>query len=251
MVTGPVTPLPPGVGGKQAKVYEGWDKRSGQFLGEGAPRRMLDALRAGNHVKASCGFAGVSYQAMYAWLARAREVRPPDGVYDRDDIPESELVYVDFLEAVQQAEAMSEVELVTLVRSAARTNWQAAVTMLSRRFPHWRETTRLEVEVSHEESEAMQLLQTDPALVAQLAQIAHGLEDARARQQVIEAQAIEDFENPPSEDADFGGVAKGLVHGNGNRGFRPDVVGPGELIDIDDDVPVMLDDDDDSPIVLD
>ena len=143
-------------------------------------------------MKSAVLYAGTSPTLVYNWLSRARDIRPADGEYFREDIPESERPYVDFLEAVTQAEGMAEVELVTIVRAAARTNWQCAVTMLARRFPHWRETQRLEVSESAEETDTMQMLQQRPEMVAQLAALAHQLEDARQSRQVVEAEVVED-----------------------------------------------------------
>jgi hypothetical protein len=136
-------------------------------------------VRAGNHVPAAAGFAGLSKQAIYQWIARGRESRPPRE-FDRHDIDPAELPYVDFVTQLSQAESMAEVELVTLVRSAARENWQAAVTMLGRRFPHWRESTKLEVEARSADEDTIAAMQQSPALVAQLASLAHQIEDARS-----------------------------------------------------------------------
>jgi hypothetical protein len=201
----------------RSQLYDGWDDKRGTWS-EGAAKRIIDAVRAGNHVPAAAGYAGISKSAVYTWIARGRESRPR-GEFDRADIDPVELPYVDFVMQLSQAEASAEVELVTLVRSAARENWQAAVQMLGRRFPQWRESAKLEVEARSADDETIAALQGSPALVAQLASLAHEIEDARSGAQAEAVMA----ELGPADVEDSPRVSKG-----------------GQLVDLDDDSLIEL-----------
>lgn len=78
---------------------------------EKAKKEICQALAAGNTVRASCAYAGVSHMTFYR-------------LQERDS---------DFREQLKKAEASSEVRLVTLIASAAQNGtWQAAAWLLER-----------------------------------------------------------------------------------------------------------------------
>jgi transposase len=99
-----------------------------------AERRKLivEALRKGNTLTHAAGLAKISRQAVYDWLQKGAK--------------QEQGSYRDFLIAVEQAQAESADELVTIVRRAGLDDWRAAMTMLERRFPDdYAKTQRHEV----------------------------------------------------------------------------------------------------------
>ena len=68
--------------------------------------KIVFAIRSGNYKETAAQYAGISEKTFYVWLQRGR------------DEPSS--IYADFFEAINHAEAASEVEAVALVRLAAR-----------------------------------------------------------------------------------------------------------------------------------
>lgn len=75
--------------------------------------RLLQALASGNTRRAACAHAGISDETFSTWCKR----------------------YLDFLEAVQKAEAAAEVRAVATIIRASDKQWQAAAWWLERRRP--------------------------------------------------------------------------------------------------------------------
>lgn len=109
--------------------------------------KILQALRSGNYRETACRYAGISFQTLRNWMLKAEEHDAP---------PE----YVEFVEAIEKAEADAEVADLALIRRAAqdqrdedgnvvaRGSWQAAAWIRERKNPErWgrREATRVEV----------------------------------------------------------------------------------------------------------
>jgi hypothetical protein len=88
--------------------------------------RFLAAVRAGCTLQSAALSVGWSEDAL--------------AVYRRNSS--------DFSDQVTEAEGTAEVHLVAIVRDAARTNWRAALELLSRRFPEsWGRHERVDVEL--------------------------------------------------------------------------------------------------------
>jgi transposase len=92
-------------------------------LTDATQKSIVDAVRAGNHIKTAAAAAGVGLRTVYDWLERGE--KEPDSVY------------ADFALALNAACAEAEMEMLASVRAggpAARGNAWA----LERRFPkHW------------------------------------------------------------------------------------------------------------------
>jgi hypothetical protein len=73
--------------------------------------RILDALRGGNTRRASCAVADVSQDSLALWLR----------------------TYPEFAEAVEKAEGKAEAKMVSVIRDASETTWQAAAWWLERK----------------------------------------------------------------------------------------------------------------------
>jgi len=87
-------------------------------------------IRNGNHIHVAAALAGIHRDTFYDWSTRAGK---------------KEAGYVAFGAAIDQALARAEEQALGQVRRAGKTNWQAAMTFLERRFPErWARTERHE-----------------------------------------------------------------------------------------------------------
>lgn len=87
--------------------------------------KILEALRAGNTIRAACAYAGINQDTFTAWKKR----------------------YPDFSDAVQKAEADAEVRNVAIIQKAAATTWTAAAWWLERRkHGDWRQRQTIDLE---------------------------------------------------------------------------------------------------------
>ena len=73
--------------------------------------KLLEALRGGNTRRASCAVADVSQDSLALWLR----------------------TYPEFAEAVEKAEGKAEAKMVSVIRDASDTTWQAAAWWLERK----------------------------------------------------------------------------------------------------------------------
>lgn len=99
--------------------------------------KILTALKGGNYREVACRYAGVSYQTFRNWLKMAEDASAP---------PE----YLEFLEAVEKAEADAEVADLALIRRAAQEgSWTAAAWVRERKNPErWGRKDRTAVELT-------------------------------------------------------------------------------------------------------
>jgi transposase len=83
--------------------------------------KMVQALSVGATREHAYQYAGISHEAFYNWLEKGEAGKP---------------LYVEFYEAVKNAEAQAAVGWLALIDSAARAGqWQAAAWKLERRYP--------------------------------------------------------------------------------------------------------------------
>jgi transposase len=83
--------------------------------------KIVQALGVGVTHAHACQFAGISHEAFYNWLEKGEAGKSP---------------FVEFREAVKNAEGQAVVGWMALIDSAARSgNWQAAAWKLERRYP--------------------------------------------------------------------------------------------------------------------
>lgn len=95
--------------------------------------KVVEAIANGNTRDVAAAYAGVNRATLFAWLAKG-------------EAAESGL-YRDFLDAVKMAEARAVVEAVAIIRTAARTSWQAAAWWLERKYPdEWGRKDRVAIE---------------------------------------------------------------------------------------------------------
>ena len=102
---------------------------------------IVKALRAGNSRRDSALYAGISEQTFYSWMSRGRDGEP---------------LYIEFLEAVEKAEAQSVVRNVAIIQRAAEETWQAAAWWLERKRPDdWGRRQRMDIGADKEELEVI------------------------------------------------------------------------------------------------
>ncbi len=108
--------------------------------------RILTLLKVGNTNEIAAEAAGITKATFYNWMKRGRKAKLALEEDEDINVPDSELVYVDFFDSVKKAKAEAIASAVVNVRTAMPTNWQAAMTFLERRDPdHWGRRDRLDV----------------------------------------------------------------------------------------------------------
>lgn len=97
---------------------------------------VLELVRQGCTHKVAALRAGISEATFYSWRDKGRKAR--GGVYRQ------------FVDALDEAEALAEGTLTLQMRAHAATEWRATAWMLERRFPDtWRERRHLDATVSN------------------------------------------------------------------------------------------------------
>ena len=111
---------------------------------------IVRLVRAGSYLNVAAQHAGIGRSTLMLWLQRGRAAA---ALRDAgEELPDSELLYLDFLDAVTRADTEAEVTAATAWRAAFTTDWRAARDYLVRRHPdRWAATQR--VSISSEESE--------------------------------------------------------------------------------------------------
>jgi transposase len=98
--------------------------------------KLLSALKSGNYRTVACQYAGISTATLHNWIKIAEGPDAP---------PE----YVEFLDALNKAEAQAEVVDISIIRQAAHNGqWQAAAWIRERKNPErWgrRDVSKLEL----------------------------------------------------------------------------------------------------------
>jgi hypothetical protein len=112
--------------------------------------RIVQVVTAGNYLKTAAQFAGVSQSTLMSWLARGRAAA---AITERgDDLPATELPFLNFLQRVTQAETVAEVSAVTHWRRAFPEDWRSARDYLARKRPEqWAAKTT--IAISSEDAE--------------------------------------------------------------------------------------------------
>ena len=104
-------------------------------LDEETQNKITQAVRAGNYMETAAAYAGISKDTLYAWLRRgAREIQR----LANDDTAKpdkKEAPYVVFSDAINKAQAESEVDDIILIGKHAEFSWQAAAWRQERKNP--------------------------------------------------------------------------------------------------------------------
>jgi hypothetical protein len=119
--------------GRRPDLADGYNPKTGEWAEGSKGAKILDALRIGNFQTHAAGYAGVSDRALANWLSRGRhylDQQPDADPFDMKQVPKNHRMYVHFVQAFTRARSNSVVELMTLMRGAARDDWRAAARLL-------------------------------------------------------------------------------------------------------------------------
>lgn len=102
-------------------------------------KKLLKAIESGNYVSVSCAYAGICEATYYNWIERAeREIERYNNELEFNSsakIKPTEKKYVEFLESVEQAQVVAEVDAVASIRESFKDDWRAGMAYLERRYP--------------------------------------------------------------------------------------------------------------------
>ncbi|MGI6625531.1 MAG: hypothetical protein ACOX57_08950 [Limnochordia bacterium] len=137
-------------------------------------KKLLDAIRMGNYREPSCSYAGISVSTFYAWLDKGKRQKKGQ--------------FVEFLEAVAQAEAEAEVRMIAQWQAHIPRDWRAARDFLARRYPErWGLRARVgldhggEMTHVHEANSITEQLIADPDFLTAIQIAADQIEEKRKR----------------------------------------------------------------------
>lgn len=108
------------------------------MLDDELERQVLAAIRAGNYLEPSCRAYGIAPSTLYLWKGRAEKAR---AALEKGEEPDpNDARCLKFMEAVDAAEATSELAAVTHLAKAMPRDVRAITEFLRRRFPdRWKE----------------------------------------------------------------------------------------------------------------
>ena len=84
-------------------------------------KKLIDAIAAGNYYEAACRYAGITFSTFRNWMNTGETAKTGQ--------------YLEFFDAVNEAEAQAEVRVVALWQQAIPGNPAAARDFLARRYP--------------------------------------------------------------------------------------------------------------------
>jgi len=103
--------------------------------------KVIEALAAGNYAQVAADYAGIANRTYYSWIERGHAAEK------LDPVPALEQPYLQFMQAVKEAETKSHMRAVALVQMAMGSDWKAAMTYLERKFPAmWGRRDRMQLE---------------------------------------------------------------------------------------------------------
>ena len=91
--------------------------------------KIIQALTGGNYLETACQYAGIQPRTAYLWLDKGRKAQT------QQNPTTNQQKYLNFLQAVEKAQATSETRNVALIQQAATETWQAAAWWLERTRP--------------------------------------------------------------------------------------------------------------------
>jgi len=100
--------------------------------------RVIQAIRVGATYELAAQYGGVSYRTFRNWVLRGEaeiERRENPRVKAGSEQWDGEQPFVDFVQALRDAEGAAAVKWLALIDKAADTTWQAAAWKLERRYP--------------------------------------------------------------------------------------------------------------------
>lgn len=128
------------------------------LLNEEMHAKLIGLIRAGNYRETAAAACGITINTLRNWEKRgavARRKAEKKG----HKTPKKEKRYIDFLQAMEKAEAEAEAFGVALITKAAQKNWQAMAWRLER-MHHEKFGRRMAAELSGPEGKPIQVVGT-------------------------------------------------------------------------------------------
>lgn len=104
-------------------------------------KNLVAALQSGAYIETAAAYAGISKDTFYRWLKIGRAVKDAamdeeTGLLDMNRIPADQRQFAELSDAVEKAQADSEMICLQQIQKAALDGaWQAAAWRLERKFP--------------------------------------------------------------------------------------------------------------------
>lgn len=115
-----------------------------RLLTQECQNKIVQVLRGGSSRSAAAGFAGITPGTLNNWLRKGEAVAAREG---DEELSGDDVQYLELYIAVMKAEAELEASLVKRWEAETVDDWQAAMQLLSRRFPdRWASKQRVEPE---------------------------------------------------------------------------------------------------------
>lgn len=116
-----------------ADSYDAPKKHTGRKskLTPAVQKTIVGHIRAGNYIEVAARAAGITDRTFYLWMEKGEASKSG--------------IYYQFFQAIKDAEADAEAEMVASIKRHGLTNWQATMTLLERRHPErWAKLVRNE-----------------------------------------------------------------------------------------------------------
>jgi hypothetical protein len=91
--------------------------RPTKLLDDAVEEAVLDAIRYGATIEAACAAAGIAERTYYGWMTRGREAK--ETLEETDELPGTELPFLQFLQSAMRAHARGQVANVRRIDRAA------------------------------------------------------------------------------------------------------------------------------------
>ena len=105
---------------------------------------IIKNVKKGFYVKESVKAVGISEKTYYNWLQygvialRLKE--------KGEKVPKDKKIFLQFLQSVQQANTIGELEIYSEIRNHVKKDWRAGMEILSRKYPQrWAKQDKLEI----------------------------------------------------------------------------------------------------------
>jgi len=94
-------------------------------------KNLIKYIEDGSYIVVACKAVGISKVTFYDWIKRGEA---------------GEKLYLNFLNAIQQATAQGEIEILEEIRPQVRKDWRVGMEILARKYPQrWARRDKLEV----------------------------------------------------------------------------------------------------------
>lgn len=94
--------------------------------------RIVEFIAGGNYVETAVAAAGISKATYYNWIDRGQSERDRLKANPEAEPDQDETIFLEFLDAIEKAQAEAEARNVAIIQKAAFSTWQAAAWWLER-----------------------------------------------------------------------------------------------------------------------